>query len=44
MLDLNNYSYIMLNLDRNQRKMQEKYIFQAVPEHEKHRLPRALLT
>ena len=29
---------------RNQRKMQEKYIFQTVPEHEKHRLSRALLT
>ena len=33
MLDLNSYSYIMLNLDWNQRKMQEKYIFQTVPEH-----------
>ena len=40
MLDLNNYSYIMLN----HRKMQEKYIFQTVPEHEKYRLSRALLT
>ena len=29
------HSYIMLNLDWNQRKMQEKYIFQTVPEHEK---------
>ena len=37
------HSYIMLNLDWNQRKMQEKYIFQTVPEHEKHRLSRALL-
>ena len=44
MLDLNNYSYIMLNLYWNQRKMQEKYIFQTVPEHEKHRLSRAFVT
>ena len=33
----------MLNLDWNQRKMQEKYIFQSVPEHEKHRLSRAFV-
>ena len=26
------HSYIMLNLDWNQRKMQEKYIFQTVPD------------
>ena len=44
MLDLNNYSYIMLNLDWNRRKMQEKYIFQTVPEHEMHWQSRALLT
>ena len=37
------HSYIMLNLDWNQRKMQEKYIFQTVPEHEKHRLSRAFV-
>ena len=33
----------MVNLDGNQRKMQEKYIFQTVPEHEKHRLSRAFV-
>ena len=33
----------MLNLDCNQRKMQEKYIFQTVPEPEKHRLSRAFV-
>ena len=43
MLDLNNYSYIMLNLDWSQQKMQEKYFFQTVPEHEKHRLSRAFV-
>ena len=32
------HSYLMLNLDWNHRKMQEKYISQTVPEHEKHRL------
>ena len=37
------HSYIMLNLDWNQRKMQENYIFQTVPEHEKHRLSRAFV-
>ena len=37
------HSYIMLNLDWNQRKMQEKNIFQIVPEHEKHRLLRAFV-
>ena len=33
----------MVNLDGNQRKVQEKYIFQTVPEHEKHRLLRAFV-
>ena len=37
------HSYIMWNLDWNQRKMQEKYIFQTVSEHEKHRLSRAFV-